>query len=86
MLLHIYATYAWPETTKADPVSLGANGAPRTRRPRHAHSASEEQRLRDAEEFELEGLISEDEGADDRDKDDVEHKANGRAPLNGSAA
>ncbi|KAH7051027.1 putative integral membrane protein [Macrophomina phaseolina] len=62
MLLHIYATWAWPESTKPDPETGRLNGHinGHARRP---FSRSVEQRLRDAEEFELEGLISDDEEA-----------------------
>lgn len=62
MLLHIYATWAWPESTKPDPETGRLNGHinGHARRPL---SRSVEQRLRDAEEFELEGLISDDEEA-----------------------
>lgn len=67
MLLHIYGTWAWPESTKPprrDPESGhghmngNLNGHPRRG---HAHSRSVDQRVRDAEEFELEGLISDEE-------------------------
>ncbi|KAL1623932.1 hypothetical protein SLS56_008056 [Neofusicoccum ribis] len=75
MLLHVYATWAWPESTKPDPESGrqlngnlngNLNGHPRRG---HANSRSVEQRLRDAEEFELEGLISDDEAGLDGDTD-----------------
>ncbi|KAF2142969.1 uncharacterized protein K452DRAFT_225841 [Aplosporella prunicola CBS 121167] len=61
MLLHVYATYAWPESTKPDPESGRPNGIPNGHARGHAHTRSMEQRLRDAEEFELEGLISDEE-------------------------
>lgn len=57
MLLHLYAVYAWGESSKGDaeaPLSNGhANGNVRAHR-----------RVRDAEEFELEGLISDEEDED----------------------
>lgn len=56
MLLHLYASYAWP----VDPVGVkkdgteGANGLPTA----NGHI---DRRVRDAEEFELEGLMSDEE-------------------------
>ena len=50
MLLHLYATHAWPADAKKD----GANG-----HITNGH-ASDGRRVRDAEEFELEGLMSDD--------------------------
>ncbi|MCJ1361497.1 hypothetical protein MMC16_000597 [Acarospora aff. strigata] len=57
VLLHIYATYTWPIVPKKDPE------APRTNAHHvHGHARSPSQRqARDAEEFELQGLISDDE-------------------------
>lgn len=55
MLLHLYASHAWPLEPATKNVEMaGANGAPRT----NGHI---ERRVRDAEEFELEGLMSDDE-------------------------
>ena len=50
MLLHLYATHAWPANVKAD----GTNG-----HITNGH-AVDGRRVRDAEEFELEGLMSDD--------------------------
>lgn len=82
MLLHMYATWAWPESTKPDPETGRLNGHinGHARRPVHATSRSVEQRLRDADEFELEGLISDDEdaarldGDTDAEPDSPRHK------------
>ncbi|KAJ5736531.1 Protein YTP1 [Penicillium malachiteum] len=66
VLLHIYAVHAWPEGAEEEQevpksntngVYLNGNGNVNTR----ARSRSEEQRIHDAEAFELQGLISEDE-------------------------
>lgn len=68
ILLHIYAVHAWPNSARpsarsrssstADPVqdSTFMNG--------HARSASEAQQVHDAEAFELQGLISDEEDED----------------------
>ena len=55
MLLHLYATHAWPIEPKTSAASRrgGANGV-------NGHVV-DPRRVRDAEEFELEGLMSEDE-------------------------
>ncbi|KAJ5728065.1 Protein YTP1 [Penicillium malachiteum] len=62
VLLHIYAVHAWPEgveeeqeVPKSNTNGIHLNGNARAR------SRSEEQRIHDAEAFELQGLISEDE-------------------------
>ncbi|KAJ5722828.1 Protein YTP1 [Penicillium malachiteum] len=62
VLLHIYAVHAWPqgaeeeqEVPKPNTNGIHLNGNARAR------SRSEEQRIHDAEAFELQGLISEDE-------------------------
>ncbi|KAL8705018.1 MAG: hypothetical protein Q9201_001863 [Fulgogasparrea decipioides] len=65
MLLNLYASHAWPldrtaATKKATDAVGGANGAPRERANGHL-----ERRMRDAEEFELEGLMSDDEDGGD---------------------
>lgn len=54
MLLHLYAAHTWPVEPKASHVG-GANGVLANGHPVDAR------RVRDAEEFELEGLMSEDE-------------------------
>ena len=58
MLLHLYSIYAWPLDKKATPKMNGV-----TRGNGHVRSGAsigDAQRVRDAEEFELEGLMSED--------------------------
>ncbi|KAF2086901.1 hypothetical protein K490DRAFT_43229 [Saccharata proteae CBS 121410] len=65
MLLHMYAVYVWPESSKLDPeagrLNGRPNGIPNGHANGHIRSRSDQQRLRDAEEFELEGLMSDDE-------------------------
>ncbi|KAL8909600.1 MAG: hypothetical protein Q9207_000098 [Kuettlingeria erythrocarpa] len=57
MLLNLYALYAWPlEPAAKNLDTAGANGASAPRMNGHV-----ERRVRDAEEFELEGLMSDDE-------------------------
>lgn len=56
MLIHLYAVHAW-STSKSDAEAPRTNGMP------NGH-ARPDPRVRDAEEFELEGLISEDEDAE----------------------
>lgn len=69
MLLHLYAVYAWGESSKGDAEAPQVNG--------HANgSVRAQRRARDAEEFELEGLISDDEDEDNH----LEGKR--RPPLN----
>ncbi|CRG88587.1 Protein YTP1 [Talaromyces islandicus] len=71
VLLHFYAVHAFPESTenparnksrRTDSISsyTGLNDSLPTATNGHARSHSESQRIRDAEAFELEGLISED--------------------------
>ncbi len=56
MLLHLYATHAWPLDAQSKNLPNGtANG----------HVGVVDRRVKDAEEFELEGLMSDDEGAED---------------------
>ncbi|PYH88447.1 hypothetical protein BO71DRAFT_403848 [Aspergillus ellipticus CBS 707.79] len=74
VLLHIYAVHAWPESAKApsrpstEDAGEGSSGyRPPRSQPNghltngHARSASEARHLHDAEEFELQGLISDEE-------------------------
>lgn len=57
MLLHLYALHAWPLEPVAKSLdTAGVNGAPAPGMNGHV-----ERRVRDAEEFELEGLMSDDE-------------------------
>lgn len=58
MLLHLYAYYVWP--IDRNPVVL-----PKMNGRANGHIRGDSQRLRDAEEFELEGLMSEDDDGDD---------------------
>jgi hypothetical protein len=57
MLIHLYAVSTWGEESKADVETPHANGGQR------GHTRVD-RRIRDAQEFELEGLMSDDE--DDR--------------------
>jgi hypothetical protein len=57
MLLHLYAVYAWGQTSKSDAEAPHANGMTNGHANGHVRS---EQRLREAQEFELEGLDSDD--------------------------
>ncbi|GAQ45380.1 hypothetical protein AtubIFM56815_011201 [Aspergillus tubingensis] len=74
VLLHIYAVHAWPESAQAPSHSRSSSAADAGEgssryRPTangrlmngHARSPSEAQHLHDAEEFELQGLISDEE-------------------------
>lgn len=64
MLLHIYATHAWPEGQEEEEDQeahkyTNVNGNYMNGNS-HARSRSEAQRIQDAEAFELQGLIDED--------------------------
>ncbi len=75
MLLHLYATYAWPiDASKSKPVANGgiANG--------HIPGHSLDRRVMDAEEFELEGLMSEDEDGKDETPTQGRRKEHGAIP------
>ena len=61
MLLHLYAVHVWGQNSKSDPEAPRANGMPNLHANGHIRTDS---RARDAEEFELEGLISEDDDAE----------------------
>lgn len=50
MLVHLYAVHAWGQDSKADTEAPLTNGHART-----------DSRIRDAEDFELDGLVSDDE-------------------------
>ncbi|KAL1853824.1 hypothetical protein Plec18167_007188 [Paecilomyces lecythidis] len=97
VLLHIYAVHAWPETAKYTPSgSRGGSSRPGSR-PRgersqsfmngHLRSQSEAQQIHDAEAFELQGLISEEDDENspsspkkaDDEENTLAHKENGRA-------
>ncbi|KAE8388347.1 hypothetical protein BDV23DRAFT_112617 [Aspergillus alliaceus] len=78
ILLHIYAVHAWPESAKASPArSSGEEEASQDRSRanggfinNHARSNSESQHIHDAEAYELEGLISDEEDDGKADGDD----------------
>ena len=59
LLLHLYSIYTWPVDKKAAPRINGAARGNGHVRP--VSGMGDAQRLRDAEEFELEGLMSDDE-------------------------
>ena len=69
MLLHLYASYAWP----LEPIrsKARANGG------LNGNVGHVVRRLRDAEEFELEGLMSDDEVAEDGVATPANKRANG---------
>ncbi|MCJ1275646.1 hypothetical protein MMC21_003449 [Puttea exsequens] len=70
MLLHLYASHTWPlDAQPKDRPDQGLNG----------HVGHVDRRVRDAEEFELEGLMSEDEGTGDSPTGSGRRKENGRA-------
>ena len=71
MLLHLYASYAHP-LDPARPKDM-ANGGP------NGHVGHVDRRVRDAEEFELEGLMSDDEVAEDGVATPAGKRANGTA-------
>jgi hypothetical protein len=62
MLIHLYAVHAWGQNSKSDTETPRVNGLPNGHANGHVRA---DRRVRDAEEFELEGLISEDEDAED---------------------
>ena len=66
LLIHLYAVHVWGENAKGDAEAPRANGNGYARADR---------RVRDAEEFELEGLVSD----DDDDAVPIEDKE--RRPL-----
>ena len=58
MLLYLYATYTWPIDTKAIKIDVeDVNGG--LKGGLNGHVKDRDRRVRDAEEFELEGLMSE---------------------------
>jgi hypothetical protein len=72
MLIHLYAVYAWGQDDKADAEAPLANG--------HANGhingyTRVDRRVRDAEEFELEGLDSDDDEEDDSPRMNKEHRS-----------
>ena len=69
MLLHLYASYAWPldPTQPKTKANGGLNG----------HVGHVDGRVRDAEEFELEGLMSDDEAQEDGVVTPARKRANG---------
>ena len=69
MLLHLYASYAWPLDTTRPKVT--ANGS------LNGHVGHADRRVRDAEEFELEGLMSDDEVGEDGVVEPANKRVNG---------
>ena len=61
MLLHLYAVHAWGKNSKSDAEAPRVNGHVNGLPNGHART---DRRVRDAEEFELEGLMSDEEDAD----------------------
>ncbi|GES66937.1 integral membrane protein [Aspergillus terreus] len=70
VLLHIYAVHAWPESTKPSHARESLDAEPEQRPSRfmngHARSTAEAQHINDAEAFELQGLISDEEEDDNK--------------------
>lgn len=69
MLLHLYASYAWP-LDRIQPKAMAKGGL-------NGHVGHVNRRVRDSEEFELEGLMSDDEVAEDGVGTPASKKANG---------
>ena len=69
MLLHLYAAHAWPADAKTNGVNGHVSNWP----------VSANRRLRDSEEFELEGLMSDDDDESPKKSGTREANANGRA-------
>ena len=78
MLLHLYAIYAWPldKTASVPRMNGGARGNGHVR---PGGTMGDAQRLRDAEEFELEGLMSDDEDLTEGEATPRRKKQNGVA-------
>lgn len=75
MLLHLYATYAWPIDVSQPKLTANrgiSNG--------HVPGQSVDRRVRDAEEFELEGLMSEDDEGENGTPTQGRGKENGVIP------
>jgi len=68
MLLHLYATHAWPLDSRPKDLPNGAA---------NVHVGHMDRRVRDAEGFELEGLMSDDEGVEDSPGAPARRKENG---------
>ena len=73
LLLHIYAVHAWPESAQVQDTDLEEDGVPKPHMNGHARSPSEARHIQDAEAFELQGLISDE---DEARAAEQEHKAN----------
>jgi hypothetical protein len=67
VLIHIYAVHAWPSSTKYDPHRSISRSARKSQSQSisfrgnlngHIHTPSQARNIRDAEEFELEGLMA----------------------------
>jgi hypothetical protein len=62
MLIHLYAVSAWGQDTRADAEAPRMNGLANGHANEHPNGyTNANRRIRDAEEFELEGLDSDDE-------------------------
>jgi hypothetical protein len=72
LLIHLYAVHAWGQDSKADAETPHENGAPNG-------YARVDRRVRDAEEFELEGLTDDDD--DDEPLVHKEGRKNGHVAL-----
>ena len=62
MLLHLYAVHAWGQTSKSDTEAPRTNGLTNGHANGHVRA---DRRIREAEEFELEGLDSDDDDDDE---------------------
>jgi hypothetical protein len=63
MLLHFYAVWAWPSKAKVDAEQGRPNGT------LNGHPRAPDRTVQDAEEFELTGLMSDDESAETPSKE-----------------
>ena len=61
ILLHIYAVHAWPESALVQDTDTEQDGRPKPGMNGHARTPSEARHIHDAEAFELQGLISDEE-------------------------
>lgn len=61
VLLHIYAVHAWPESAQVQDTDPEQDGRPKPGMNGHVRTPSEARHIHDAEAFELQGLISDEE-------------------------
>jgi hypothetical protein len=71
MLIHLYDVSTWSITTKSDAEAPRANGMANGHGMGNGHARADHRRVRDAEEFELEGLITDDDDDDDDEDEDA---------------